>query len=212
MTARKRLEIITILSSAIVLAALIILSSFAQLIFDERLYIKLLDKNDVVMDERDEQARNVIGFLKGSGGLRYFNEKEKLHMLDVKGMVSKGFMLLYILLALMTAAVAYIWDYAKIGRMLMLGGAIAIGVVLISVIAAPVFDIVFLKFHQVFFTNDLWMLNPETDKLIVLFPEGFFMDFTANILIRMLVMSLALIALGYSMRRLGSHLKPAPGQ
>lgn len=211
MTARKKLETTIILSSAVLLAVLIILSSFAQLIFDEKLYFKLLDKNNVALDERDEQARNVIEFLKGHEGLRYFNEKEKQHMLDVKGLVSKGFMLLYILLALMIASVTYIWDYAKIGRMLMLGGAIAIGVVLISVIAAPLFDTVFLKFHQVFFTNDLWILNPETDKLIVLFPEGFFMDFTANVLIRMLVMSLAIIALGYSMRRLGSHPKPSPG-
>jgi integral membrane protein (TIGR01906 family) len=212
MTARRRLETTIILSSAILLAALIILSSFAQLIFDERLYVKLLDKNNVVLDERDERARNVIGFLKGEEGLKYFNEKENQHMLDVKGLVSKGFILLYILLALMIVSVAFLWDYSKIGRMLMLGGAIAIGMALISVVTAPVFDAVFLKFHHLFFTNDLWMLNPETDKLIVLFPEGFFMDFASHVLVRMLIMSLALIVLGYSMRHLGSHPRQAPAR
>jgi len=31
-------------------------------------------------------------------------------------------------------------------------------------------------FHHMFFTNDFWMLDPSTDMLINIVPEGFFRD------------------------------------
>ena len=39
----------------------------------------------------------------------------------------------------------------------------------------------FVMFHHIFFNNDLWILNPETDMLINIVPEGFFMDTAARI-------------------------------
>ena len=33
------------------------------------------------------------------------------------------------------------------------------------------------------FNNDLWMLNPATDNLINIVPEGFFVDMTKRIVI-----------------------------
>ena len=44
------------------------------------------------------------------------------------------------------------------------------------------FDSAFTFFHQVLFTNDLWLLNPETDLLIRICPEGMFMDMGLRIL------------------------------
>jgi len=35
------------------------------------------------------------------------------------------------------------------------------------------FDKLFINFHLILFRNDLWLLNPETDRLIVLLPEDF---------------------------------------
>lgn len=37
------------------------------------------------------------------------------------------------------------------------------------------FDNFFLTFHQVFFNNDAWLFNPETDPVILALPEEFFM-------------------------------------
>jgi integral membrane protein (TIGR01906 family) len=39
------------------------------------------------------------------------------------------------------------------------------------------------QFHTVVFTNDLWLLNPETDILIQMVPEQFFFDLVSRILI-----------------------------
>ena len=39
----------------------------------------------------------------------------------------------------------------------------------------------FIMFHHMFFTNDLWILDPTTDMLINIVPEGFFMDTAGRI-------------------------------
>ncbi len=53
--------------------------------------------------------------------------------------------------------------------------------VLIGVWAAVDFASLFLLFHQVAFTNDLWLLNPATDLLIRLMPQAFFMRMVVQI-------------------------------
>jgi integral membrane protein (TIGR01906 family) len=208
MTARKRQASIITHSASFVLAALILLSAFAQLIFDDGLYIGLLEGNNVVLDDRDARARNVIGYLKGDEELRYFNEKEQAHMADVRSLVRNGFIMFYAMVGLFLALV--ILDIKNIARVFMYGSVAAIGLMAMCVLLAPAFGYIFIKFHEVFFDNDLWMLNPETDKLIVLFPEGFFIGFVASVLIRALLISIGLLALGFAMHRLGFHLKSGP--
>ena len=39
----------------------------------------------------------------------------------------------------------------------------------------------FIVFHKIFFNNDLWVLDPRTDMLINIVPEGFFFDTAARI-------------------------------
>jgi len=36
------------------------------------------------------------------------------------------------------------------------------------------FEALFVRFHEVLFTNDLWLMNPETDVLIRLMPQILF--------------------------------------
>ena len=38
------------------------------------------------------------------------------------------------------------------------------------------FTAAFNRFHEIFFDNDLWILDPATDLLINIVPEGFFVD------------------------------------
>ena len=41
----------------------------------------------------------------------------------------------------------------------------------------------FVVFHHIFFDNDLWILDPDTDMLINIVPEAFFMDTALRIAI-----------------------------
>ena len=57
--------------------------------------------------------------------------------------------------------------------------------------AAADFSGAFTFFHETLFTNDLWLLNPETDLLLRLLPEQFFADFAGVIAVRALAYMLA---------------------
>jgi integral membrane protein (TIGR01906 family) len=53
------------------------------------------------------------------------------------------------------------------------------------------FDGLFLLFHYISFSNNLWILDPSKDYLIMMFPEGFFND--AAILIVSTIIGVAVI-------------------
>ena len=47
-----------------------------------------------------------------------------------------------------------------------------------GIISLVGFEQAFIVFHKISFTNDLWQLNPHTDMLLIMFPQGFFFDTT----------------------------------
>ena len=66
-----------------------------------------------------------------------------------------------------------------LARYTVLGGGATLALVVLAGLGSLVgFDRLFLVFHQLSFTNDLWKLDPRTDYLIAMFPQGFFFDAT----------------------------------
>jgi integral membrane protein (TIGR01906 family) len=51
-------------------------------------------------------------------------------------------------------------------------------VAVIGVFALTGFDAAWTRFHEIVFSNDLWRLDPATDHLIQMFPEGFWQEAT----------------------------------
>ena len=47
-----------------------------------------------------------------------------------------------------------------------------------AVLAYTGFEDAWRQFHFLAFTNDLWELDPDTDHLIQMFPQGFWFDIT----------------------------------
>ena len=43
------------------------------------------------------------------------------------------------------------------------------------------FNTAFTVFHEIFFTNDLWLFDPAEDYMIRMLPEGFFYDMALRI-------------------------------
>ena len=122
-----------------------------------------------------------------------YSEREVLHMSDVKGLVRGVYRLgevagLYLLGFAVAGMFLQPWrrSLQRTAWHLAMGGAVTLGlVVLVGLGSLAGNDRLFLAFHEVSFSNDLWQLNPRTDYLIAMFPEGFFFD--ATILITMLV-------------------------
>ena len=110
----------------------------------------------------------------------FFNEKEKRHMNDVKELFLAAERLRT--QGLWTAALAgllLLWR-RQIGillRTLQWGvGLFLAAVGTIAFLAAASFTKYFTWFHLLLFDNNDWLLNPVTDRLINIVPEGFFRD------------------------------------
>ena len=52
---------------------------------------------------------------------------------------------------------------------------------ILGVLIATDFNKYFIIFHEIFFDNDLWILDPRTCLLIRMLPEGFFFDMAIRI-------------------------------
>lgn len=106
------------------------------------------------------------------------NEREIVHMEDVQALVRR-FLDLQLLAAAVIAVrlIVAAWvdrTAAPIGREALWGAGVMVGVVVIvGVLAAIDFPGLWLRFHYIAFRNDLWMLDPTRDYLIMLFPEPF---------------------------------------
>ena len=59
--------------------------------------------------------------------------------------------------------------------------------VAILIFAAINFDAFFIRFHEILFTNDLWLLDPNEDYIICLLPEKIFMTYGLRIIIAMVL-------------------------
>jgi integral membrane protein (TIGR01906 family) len=116
---------------------------------------------------------------------RLFNEREVRHLYDVKQLlqlmnrinIASG---IYLLLYVVWLVVL---DRRRFGERLgwsLIGGMLVTLLVLglIGGLAAIDFESVFVQFHLLSFRNDLWLLDPATDYLIRMYPEGFFYDAT----------------------------------
>ena len=116
-------------------------------------------------------------------GEELFNERERLHLRDVKQLFVLNRQVQAGALAYVLAFVAGNWlwrrtnSWASTLKALRWGSALTVLLILALGVAAVVgFDRLFLAFHLVSFSNPFWQLDPATDKLIVMMPEGFFYD------------------------------------
>lgn len=144
------------------------------------------------MDDLLEVTDEMMAYLKGdredliietvvNGEEReFFNEKEKRHMVDVQNLFLGAIKLREgaALLALLCGAYLLLKEEGLVlCRMLQWGIGLFIGsMVALAALISTDFTKYFIVFHHIFFDNDDWLLNPKTDLLINIVPEGFFRD------------------------------------
>lgn len=124
------------------------------------------------------------------GGMRrpLFNAKEIHHMDDVQKlfklvrdtrMVAGAVLLILPLVGLGLMGSGFL---PRLGTLLTVGGILTIVLLgLAGLLSLVDFSQAFVTFHELAFSNDLWMLDPRTDYLIMLYPEGFWLDATLRI-------------------------------
>ncbi len=149
----------------------------------------------------------------GEESREYYNDREKAHMADVAklnqnavgmmvGFFSAGGALLAV--AFVFCARRYVVWKSCFFTMI---GILAVFFVL-AVWAACDFNAFWISFHYVFFTNDLWMLDPQTSLLIRMYEEAFFFDLVGKILAWFLGMiAAALVCTGFLYKRMEKQCK-----
>tara|TARA_B110000438_G_scaffold298227_1_gene346045 strand:- start:16963 stop:17646 length:684 start_codon:yes stop_codon:yes gene_type:complete len=58
------------------------------------------------------------------------------------------------------------------------------------------FNYTFILFHKLLFRNDLWILNPRTDFLLMMFPQRFFLEIAIGILLLFFLINILILILG----------------
>ena len=147
--------------------------------------------------ELDKAARGLISYfnsgeeyisltvVKNGQPFELFNQREIAHLKDVKGLIWLDYWVLLgtFVFALGYAVGSFFWSKHQYWRRLARGAVAGSGITLALMLALGLgalfaFDQLFLQFHLLSFANDLWLLDPTRDYLIMLFPQGFWYDAT----------------------------------
>ena len=144
-----------------------------------------------------------------------YSQREVHHMRDVKGLVRGVYWVAattLVFLLVIKGGGYYLWRWSfarQMARLGLYGGLLTLALVLaVGLFALVGFDSLFLLFHRISFTNDLWQLDPRTDYLLIMFPQGFWFDATMRIALTTIAGAAFLVAvsggyLWYFKRRQG---------
>ncbi len=206
MNTNKKIVVLSQICLTIFLPIIILFAIVQFYAFNHDFYMKEFNKYNITevtgMNENDlsKAATKLIDYLKDeSDNLNIeaeikgkteevFGEREKKHMVDVKVLFEKGYRLRFIGILVSLSSLALILTLSKnrkkdIFKALLWSAIIPLILMVILFILIQIdFYKYFTHFHEIFFTNDLWLLNPKTDVLIQMLPLEFFIDITKGIL------------------------------
>ena len=128
----------------------------------------------------------------------------KEHMKDVKdinSVASYSFFILFLLLAISFLTLAIVHKPKKILSSLAYGSILTISLNLILFIISKLsFKSFWLKMHSLVFTNNLWQLNPSTDKLVAVFTHKFFTNLIITIISTTTIISILILVIVISIQ------------
>lgn len=229
---KKRMNImqwiIGIAASAAVTVILLITSFEAAMYLDFSYYQKeyekyhVLEDLDMKMEDVMYVTEEMMAYLRGDRkelkvittveGKRivFFNEQDRFHMEEVQGLFLGGIRLRkYAGVLLVVCVLILLRRKENLFRILSKSWYIVLGIflamaALIGIMVLWNFDAIFLLFHELFFDNDLWIFDPNTDYMIRMLPEGLFFDFVFRIgsffLIGMGMISLLCLAVDHRIK------------
>ena len=192
----------------VILMPLVLLLTDVQLVaYDRDYYRTEYDKYGIPehigmsMDNLMESTEQLLLYLENKrddlnfkapfnhGEEEFFSPRDKLHMIDVRGLFVKGHLfrnisLIYIaiFIMLLLGKKPFRNQLRKLARHGVAVSAAGIAPVIVLIILMKVdFYRYFTVFHEIFFTNDLWLMDPAADRLINIFPQDFFTDMAFSI-------------------------------
>ena len=137
-----------------------------------------------------------------------FNEKELIHLSDVKNLIQLDYViqitaLLILLVCCLVLLISLKASWHMLANGFLWGSVVTLGLMIFLAFWAVFgFEQLFILFHRVSFTNEFWILDPGTDYLIMLFPGGFFYDIALFGFAAVIIESLVLGAIAFIILKL----------
>lgn len=178
-------------------------------------YTRLGTAKDIGMSNSDVAAalRRLVDYMEGREDsieievtvdgkkVNMYNERETAHMIDVRALYQGVQAAALGALILCAGAVALAAALMRRDAVKAMSRGYLIGLAIFAVLVAAAgvwvmvdFTSFWTAFHHLFFTNDLWLLNPQTDRMILICPEQLFFDIVVRFGGRFLVAALAVCA------------------
>lgn len=155
-------------------------------------------------DELINNTTNLLEYLTNKAELNttWFSEKDILHMKDVRTLYNVSFYTMIFFIALFIITTILIIMLAKHKTMFYItrtfNKTLLAFIILIIVLAGIIsynFNSFWIKFHQLLFSNDLWLLSPDESNLIKMVPETFFISLITTIILHILILFVSLFVL-----------------
>lgn len=153
-------------------------STYYKMRFDNYDVYEEFENYSIEKDEVDVNIDNLVSHLSimsSSLNNDFYSKEDILHLYDVKGILEA----LYLILPF--SMISIFWTFnrrIRIDHKLMknLSRGYIIILLITFIIVYALFDNFFILAHKLTFSNDYWLLNPETSNLIKFFPQNLFLE------------------------------------
>ena len=130
----------------------------------------------------------------------FYNDKSSFHMKEVRDIIVSfkifsyifiAFSIIFFILTKLTSDNFILHIQKSLKKVLIV---YIFFLVILAIFCATNFDLFFIKIHEIFFNNDLWIFDPRYEYIICLLPEELFFELAVRILLMMLTTILLLVA------------------
>ena len=164
----------------------------------------LAPKIGTTYEELIKNTTNLLDYLnhKAMLNLDWYTDKDILHMQDVRTLYSLSYKTMIFFIIVFTISTILliilckkrtIFYITNTFNKVLLAFIIVIGI--LSCIISYNFTSFWIKFHQLLFSNDLWLLSPDESNLLQMVPEEFFISLITTIILHIFILFISLFIL-----------------
>ena len=164
----------------------------------------LAPKIGTTYEELIKNTTNLLDYLnhKAILNLDWYTDKDILHMQDVRTLYSLSYKTMIFFIVVFTISTILliilckkrtIFYITNTFNKVLLTFIIVIGI--LSCIISYNFTSFWIKFHQLLFSNELWLLSPDESNLIQMVPEEFFISLITTIILHIFILFISLFIL-----------------
>lgn len=187
----------------VLIPMVIIFANMSLLATNYNFYLKIYKEQNIYDDFKDTSilnrvTSNLIGYFRGINMLdvNFYSEQAIMHMKDVKDLLNIAQTITYGSFFLLMFLVAYLMYKKLIGKLtkaFILGTVSTIILTIVIAVSLTMnFQNMFIYFHLALFRNNYWLFD-ESDNLIKMFPQKFFVSFAYHLVTNIIVTSLVLL-------------------